>query len=109
MTAKQKAQTDKCKQDASMCDELNCIIGEGDYWHELATVGDVVCEAEYILSTYFEGGHTNNEMLTAMDDPPPRNSKIYSRYVEEAKEATKTARREINQIKRFLKKYKSKA
>jgi hypothetical protein len=55
---------------------------------------EIVSEAEYVLSTFFEGGHINNAALNGEDDG----------------EYTKAwARGQVRKLKAFIKKYKTTA
>ena len=53
------------------------------------TQKEVVEEAEYILSCFYEGGHMLNESLNSED-----------------KEERKDAEKEVKQLKNYIKKYK---
>jgi hypothetical protein len=52
------------------------------------TQAEIVDEARYVLSTFFEGGHCNNDDLTGKD-----------------KELRSSAKRQVAQLKRLIKKY----
>ena len=52
---------------------------------------EIVSEAEYRLSTYFEDGHINSDEMRMGDDP----------------ESNKIARKDIRMLKAFIKKYKT--
>ena len=52
---------------------------------------EIVSEAEYRLSTYFEDGHINSDEMRLGDD----------------REANKIARKDIKMLKAFIKKYKT--
>ena len=52
---------------------------------------ELVSEAEYRLSTYFEDGHVNNDEMRMGDDP----------------ESNKIAQKDIRMLKAFIKKYKT--
>jgi hypothetical protein len=54
------------------------------------SVAEVVKEAEYVLSCYYEGGHCSNDELRGDAGP----------------EARKTARREVRILTNYIKKYK---
>ena len=52
---------------------------------------ELVSEAEYRLSTYFENGHVNNDEMRIGDDA----------------ECNKIAKKDIRMLKAFIKKYKT--
>jgi len=52
---------------------------------------ELVSEAEYRLSTYFEDGHVNNDEMRMGDEP----------------ESNKIAQKDIKMLKAFIKKYKT--
>lgn len=52
------------------------------------TQQEVVAEAKYVLSTFYEGGHCNNDELG-----------------DEDQEVRRFARKQVGQLKRFIKRY----
>lgn len=59
------------------------------------TDAEIIAEAEYQLSCYFEIGHIHNEMLMGEHENP-------NNY----ESPRKTAKREVKELKSFLKKHK---
>ena len=87
----------KLVKDALNVDELayslEHIIGVDDNKKpEEYTDKEIVAEAEYQLSKYYEDATMSNDMLVGNDTP----------------EAQETAEREVRQLKRFIKKWKAK-
>ena len=70
---------------------IECICADDNKEPDDYTDAEIVSEAEYRLSTYFEDGHVNNDEMRMGDD----------------REANKTARKDIRMLKAFIKKYKT--
>lgn len=70
---------------------FECICADDNKEPEDYTDEEIVSEAEYRLSTYFEDGHMNNDEMRLGDDP----------------ESNKIARKDIRMLKAFIKKYKT--
>lgn len=70
---------------------FECICADDKKEPEDYTDEEIVSEAEYRLSTYFEDGHINSDEMRMGDDP----------------ESNKTARKDIRMLKAFIKKYKT--
>ena len=70
---------------------FECICADDKKEPEDYTDEEIVSEAEYRLSTYFEDGHINSDEMRLGDD----------------REANKIARKDIKMLKAFIKKYKT--
>lgn len=70
---------------------FECICADDKKNPEDYTDEEIVSEAEYRLSTYFEEGHINSDEMRMGDDP----------------EMNKTAKKDIRMLKAFIKKYKT--
>jgi hypothetical protein len=70
---------------------FECICADDKKEPENYTDEEIVSEAEYRLSTYFEDGHINSDEMRMGDDP----------------EMNKIARKDIRMLKAFIKKYKT--
>jgi hypothetical protein len=70
---------------------FECICADDKKEPEDYTDEEIVSEAEYRLSTYFEDGHINSDEMRMGDDP----------------EMNKIARKDIRMLKAFIKKYKT--
>jgi hypothetical protein len=70
---------------------FECICADDKKEPEDYTDEEIVSEAEYRLSNYFEDGHINNDEMRMGDDP----------------ECNKIARKDIRMLKAFIKKYKT--
>jgi hypothetical protein len=70
---------------------FECICADDKKEPEDYTDEEIVSEAEYRLSTYFEDGHINSDEMRMGDDP----------------ESNKIARKDIRMLKAFIKKYKT--
>ena len=70
---------------------FECICADDNKEPEDYTDAEIVSEAEYRLSTYFEDGHINSDEMRLGDD----------------REANKIARKDIKMLKAFIKKYKT--
>ncbi len=70
---------------------FECICADDKKEPEDYTDEEIVSEAEYRLSTYFEDGHINSDEMRMGDDL----------------EMSKIARKDIKMLKAFIKKYKT--
>jgi len=70
---------------------FECICADDKKEPTDYTDAEIVSEAEYRLSTYFEDGHINNDEMRLGDDP----------------ESNEIAKKDIRLLKAFIKKYKT--
>ena len=70
---------------------FECICADDNKEPEDYTDEEIVSEAEYRLSTYFEDGHINSDEMRMGDDP----------------ESNKIAQKDIRMLRAFIKKYKT--
>ena len=70
---------------------FECICADDKKDPNDYTDEEIVSEAEYRLSTYFENGHINNEEMRLGDDP----------------ECNSIAKKDVRLLKAFIKKYKT--
>jgi hypothetical protein len=70
---------------------FECICADDHKKPEDYPDQEIVEEAEYRLSTYFEEGHINNDEMRMGDDP----------------EMNKVAQKDIRMLKKFIKKHKT--
>jgi hypothetical protein len=70
---------------------FECICADDKKEPTDYTDAEIISEAEYRLSTYFEDGHINNDEMRLGDDP----------------ECNEIAKKDIRLLKAFIKKYKT--
>ena len=68
----------------------NISHDDGKAVHEY-TRAELISEAHYVLSCYFEGGHVSNEELSG----------------DHGEEALEIARKEVNKLKLFIRKWRT--